>query len=153
MASRKKVLLKVSQSKPWGSLPVSSRWSPSCPPATCNAAACDDLTPGLLLCTLLRYPSNNHHPTRHQVIILGDSGVGKTSLMTQYVTKRFSNQYKATVSLPWRETPSPFPPARNYSALAPSHAEEWIIGELQPRHLRYYDTSHSMASAHSSSSF
>jgi len=30
-------------------------------------------------------------------IILGDSGVGKTSLMTQYVTKRFSNQYKATI--------------------------------------------------------
>jgi len=32
-----------------------------------------------------------------KVIILGDSGVGKTSLMTQYVTKRFSNQYKATI--------------------------------------------------------
>lgn len=32
-----------------------------------------------------------------QALILGDSGVGKTSLMTQYVTKRFSNQYKATV--------------------------------------------------------
>ncbi|CAE6466654.1 unnamed protein product, partial [Rhizoctonia solani] len=31
------------------------------------------------------------------VIILGDSGVGKTSLMNQYVNKRFSNQYKATI--------------------------------------------------------
>lgn len=26
-----------------------------------------------------------------------DSGVGKTSLMNQYVNKRFSNQYKATI--------------------------------------------------------
>eukprot|EP00730_Choanoeca_flexa_P002673 TRINITY_DN11126_c0_g2_i2.p1 TRINITY_DN11126_c0_g2~~TRINITY_DN11126_c0_g2_i2.p1 ORF type:complete len:206 (+),score=40.30 TRINITY_DN11126_c0_g2_i2:1100-1717(+) len=32
-----------------------------------------------------------------KVIILGDSGVGKTSLMNQYVTKKFSNQYKATI--------------------------------------------------------
>jgi len=32
-----------------------------------------------------------------KVIILGDSGVGKTSLMNQYVQKRFSNQYKATI--------------------------------------------------------
>lgn len=31
------------------------------------------------------------------MIILGDSSVGKTSLMNQYVTKRFSNQYKATI--------------------------------------------------------
>ncbi|KAG7242469.1 hypothetical protein INR49_021643 [Caranx melampygus] len=31
-----------------------------------------------------------------KVIILGDSGVGKTSLMNQYVNK-FSNQYKATI--------------------------------------------------------
>jgi len=32
-----------------------------------------------------------------KVIILGDSGVGKTSLMNQFVTKKFSNQYKATI--------------------------------------------------------
>ena len=32
-----------------------------------------------------------------KVIILGDSGVGKTSLMNQYVNKRFSGQYKATI--------------------------------------------------------
>eukprot|EP01126_Amoeba_proteus_P058550 TRINITY_DN756_c0_g2_i12.p1 TRINITY_DN756_c0_g2~~TRINITY_DN756_c0_g2_i12.p1 ORF type:complete len:202 (-),score=41.38 TRINITY_DN756_c0_g2_i12:85-690(-) len=32
-----------------------------------------------------------------KVIILGDSGVGKTSLMNQYVNRRFSNQYKATI--------------------------------------------------------
>lgn len=32
-----------------------------------------------------------------KVIILGDSSVGKTSLMNQYVIKRFSNQYKATI--------------------------------------------------------
>ncbi|TDH64788.1 hypothetical protein CCR75_000249 [Bremia lactucae] len=32
-----------------------------------------------------------------KLIILGDSGVGKTSLMNQYVTQKFSNQYKATI--------------------------------------------------------
>ncbi|OMJ69201.1 hypothetical protein SteCoe_33141 [Stentor coeruleus] len=32
-----------------------------------------------------------------KVIILGDSAVGKTSLMNQYVNKRFSQQYKATI--------------------------------------------------------
>jgi len=32
-----------------------------------------------------------------KVIIVGDSGVGKTSLMNQYVHKSFSSQYKATI--------------------------------------------------------
>ncbi len=32
-----------------------------------------------------------------KVIILGDSGVGKTSLMQQFVNKKFSTQYKATI--------------------------------------------------------
>ncbi|EFE42100.1 hypothetical protein TRV_03179 [Trichophyton verrucosum HKI 0517] len=32
-----------------------------------------------------------------QVIILGDSGVGKTSLMNQYVNKKYSASYKATI--------------------------------------------------------
>merc|ERR1711865_882993 len=32
-----------------------------------------------------------------KVIVLGDSGTGKTSLMNQYVIKKFSNQYKATI--------------------------------------------------------
>ncbi|KAF9581929.1 hypothetical protein BGW38_000875 [Lunasporangiospora selenospora] len=32
-----------------------------------------------------------------KVIILGESGVGKTSLMNQYVNKKFSHQYKATI--------------------------------------------------------
>ncbi|KAK9896145.1 hypothetical protein P389DRAFT_171159 [Cystobasidium minutum MCA 4210] len=32
-----------------------------------------------------------------KVIILGESGVGKTCLMNQYVQKRFNNQYKATI--------------------------------------------------------
>ncbi len=32
-----------------------------------------------------------------KVIILGDSGVGKTSLMNQYVNKKFTGQYKATI--------------------------------------------------------
>mmetsp|Transcript_30121 Transcript_30121/g.84128 ORF Transcript_30121/g.84128 Transcript_30121/m.84128 type:complete len:206 (-) Transcript_30121:254-871(-) len=32
-----------------------------------------------------------------KVILLGDSGVGKTSLMHQYVNRKFNNQYKATI--------------------------------------------------------
>ncbi|GLU20355.1 hypothetical protein SLE2022_365590 [Rubroshorea leprosula] len=32
-----------------------------------------------------------------KVIVLGDSGVGKTSLMNQYVYKKFNQQYKATI--------------------------------------------------------
>ncbi|MEW5305435.1 MAG: hypothetical protein WDW38_010465 [Sanguina aurantia] len=32
-----------------------------------------------------------------KVIILGDSGVGKTSLMNQYVQRKFSKEYKATI--------------------------------------------------------
>merc|ERR1711879_352674 len=32
-----------------------------------------------------------------KVIILGDSGVGKTCLMNQYVNRKFTNQYKATI--------------------------------------------------------
>ncbi|XP_047322334.1 ras-related protein Rab7-like [Impatiens glandulifera] len=32
-----------------------------------------------------------------KVIVLGDSGVGKTSLMNQYVHNKFSQQYKATI--------------------------------------------------------
>jgi Ras-related protein Rab-7A len=40
---------------------------------------------------------NNRKKVLLKIIILGDSGVGKTSLMNQYCNKRFSNQYKATI--------------------------------------------------------
>lgn len=39
----------------------------------------------------------NKKKTLLKVIILGDSGVGKTSLMQQFVNGKFSNQYKATI--------------------------------------------------------
>jgi len=32
-----------------------------------------------------------------KILILGDSGVGKTSLMNQYVKQKFTQQYRATV--------------------------------------------------------
>jgi len=41
--------------------------------------------------------SNQRKKALLKVIILGDSGVGKTSLMNQYVNNRFSTQYKATI--------------------------------------------------------
>ena len=34
-----------------------------------------------------------------KVIILGDPGVGKTSLMDQFVNKKFSNNYKPTIGV------------------------------------------------------
>jgi len=41
--------------------------------------------------------SANRKKVLLKIIILGDSGVGKTSLMNQYVNKKFTNQYKATI--------------------------------------------------------
>ncbi len=32
-----------------------------------------------------------------KIILLGDSGVGKTSLMRQFVQGKFENRYKATI--------------------------------------------------------
>jgi Ras-related protein Rab-7A len=32
-----------------------------------------------------------------KIILLGESGVGKTSLMDQYVNRKFSSAYKATI--------------------------------------------------------
>ena len=37
-----------------------------------------------------------------KVIILGDSGVGKTCLMNRYVTDKFTQQYKATIGADFR---------------------------------------------------
>merc|ERR1712072_69009 len=41
--------------------------------------------------------SNTRKKVLLKVIILGDSSVGKTSLMNQYVNRKFDNQYKATI--------------------------------------------------------
>lgn len=41
--------------------------------------------------------SNNRKKILLKVIILGDSGVGKTSLMNRYVNDKYSSQYKATI--------------------------------------------------------
>ena len=40
---------------------------------------------------------NQRNKVLLKVIILGDSGVGKTSLMNQFVNNKFSTQYKATI--------------------------------------------------------
>lgn len=42
-------------------------------------------------------PDKKTYKTLLKIIILGDSGVGKTSLMNRYVNKKFSTQYKATI--------------------------------------------------------
>ena len=39
----------------------------------------------------------SHRKVLLKVVMLGASGVGKTSLINQYVTKKFSNQYYATI--------------------------------------------------------
>jgi len=41
--------------------------------------------------------SSRNNKALLKVIILGDSGVGKTSLMNQYVNRKFTSQYKATI--------------------------------------------------------
>jgi Ras-related protein Rab-7A len=41
--------------------------------------------------------SSNRKKVLLKVIILGDSSVGKTSLMNMYVNRKFNNQYKATI--------------------------------------------------------
>ncbi|XP_054822481.1 ras-related protein Rab7-like [Prosopis cineraria] len=40
---------------------------------------------------------SHRNRTLLKVIVLGDSGVGKTSLINQYVYKKYSRQYKATI--------------------------------------------------------
>ena len=39
-----------------------------------------------------------------KVILMGDSGVGKSMLMNQYVDKRFSSQYRPTIGADFRTT-------------------------------------------------
>merc|ERR1712072_904425 len=44
-----------------------------------------------------RMSSSTRKKVLLKVIILGDSSVGKTSLMNMYVNRKFNNQYKATI--------------------------------------------------------
>merc|ERR1739848_359880 len=50
---------------------------------------------GRLVCSEMA--SNTRKKVLLKVIILGDSSVGKTSLMNMYVNRKFNNQYKATI--------------------------------------------------------
>lgn len=66
----------------------------------CNLSSCPvrfDTHYTLTLTPLITQSMSHKKKVLLKVIILGDSGVGKTSLMNQYVSKRFSNQYKATI--------------------------------------------------------
>lgn len=44
-----------------------------------------------------KVPDSILHKALLKIIVLGDSGVGKTSLLNQFVNKKFTNQYKATI--------------------------------------------------------
>ena len=41
--------------------------------------------------------TNNNYKKTLKIVILGDSGVGKTSLMNRFSTGKFTGQYKATI--------------------------------------------------------
>jgi len=43
------------------------------------------------------YSGGNNYKKTLKIVILGDSGVGKTSLMNRYSTGNFTGQYKATI--------------------------------------------------------
>ncbi|EJT99117.1 hypothetical protein DACRYDRAFT_37030, partial [Dacryopinax primogenitus] len=45
-----------------------------------------------------------------KVVIIGECGVGKTSLRNQYTTSRFSPSYRATVGLDFHSLTLTFPP-------------------------------------------
>ncbi|CEH14214.1 rab small monomeric gtpase [Ceraceosorus bombacis] len=86
MATRKKVLLKHLEARRSVMSPSRKRRLVPLPrsPSATSLLILSPFLPSLRL-------------SSEKVIILGDSGVGKTSLMNQYVNKRFSSSYKATI--------------------------------------------------------
>ena len=42
---------------------------------------------------------NNSYKKTLKIVILGDAGVGKTSLMNRFATGKFTGQYKATIRI------------------------------------------------------
>ena len=61
-----------------------------------------ELTPLQFYVTPLKFDEQNivkHTEMRYKLIVLGDAGVGKTSLINQFVTKKFYNDYRPTLGI------------------------------------------------------
>lgn len=39
---------------------------------------------------------------RYKVVVVGDAGVGKTSLVSRYCSDKFENEYRATIAVDYQ---------------------------------------------------